>query len=576
MDTAATMADYTLPDDLSQLSDEELESNLSAAVKSFRTASATTVSTPQTLPTLRSLKASIVALQTEQSERTAAAEAVAAEIDQLTADVFGDDADATADASATDGDGDTTTDTDATADASATDDVPVITDAQPAGAVTASARRSNLDLSAVRQRQAAPAGAGLSRYLPQSSGPGTVEITAAVDVPGFRPGQAVDFGDLTQGAIRRASVLQTAGGGVGMIASYTLPFPENMQVNDATSSPEGSLAVMKASDQRRLEGGTLTASGGWCAPSETIYDIADRACPDMLWDLPEIQLNRGGIRFFRTPNLDVDAMTFVWTEAQDVAAATQPAGPEKPCYVVPRETPIDVRADAQGICLQFGILTSRYFPELIDWNIRNAMVAHEIRMKRVAYDSARAAATAVTTTVSFAAFSAVYAAVALQAADMIERFNLCDGTALEVVFPWWARNMFLADIARQQGVKPQDLDAAVIEGAFAKLGVSVQWARGIAPDFPTNIGNATPAVAWPVDIEFLIHEAGAFQLGRGPEVNLGVIVDSVTMATNDQKLFSEEGVALIDRTGTARRVTVAVCASGQIGPQSAAAICPIA
>ncbi len=568
------MADYTLPAVLADLTDDELESNLSAAVKAFSAASSTTTVTAQTLPTLRTLKASIASLREEQNERTAAAEAAAAEIDSLTADVFGDETDATADASANDTDGDGTTDADATADASATEDMHVITDAAPAASVTASARRSSLNLSAVRAKQAG-GGNGLSKYVPADTS-NTVEITAAVDVPGFRPGQVVDFKDLTDGAIRRSSVLQTAGGGLGMIASYTLPFPEDMQVNDATSSPAGSLAVMKAADQRRLDGGTLTASGGWCAPSETVYDIADRACPDMLWDLPEIQLNRGGIRFFRTPLLDVDAMTFTWTEAQDVAAATQPAGPEKPCYVVPCATPIDVRAEAQGICLQFGILTSRYFPELIDWNIRNAMVAHEIRMKRIAYDRARAAATAVTTTVSFAAFSAVYGAVALQAADMIEQYSLCDGTALEVVFPWWARNMFLADIARQQGVKPQDLDAAVIEGAFAKLGVSVQWARGIAPDFPTNIGGGTPAVSWPVDIEFLIHEAGAFQLGRGPEVSLGIIVDSVTVATNDQKLFSEEGVALIDRTGTARRVTVSVCASGQIGPQAAAAICPIA
>lgn len=556
------MADYTLPDDVGQLSDDELESNLTAAVRAFRTASTTTTVTPQTLPTLRTLKASIETLKGEQSERVAAAEAAASEIDALTADVFGEEvAEVAADATGEETAEVAADDTDA--------EVPVITDVETVVEVAASGvRRSNISLAAVRQKQGAGNG-NMSRYLPAEVSD-RVELTAAVDVPGFRPGQAFELSDMTQGVIRRASVLQTAGGGVGMVAAYTLPFPDRLKINDATSAPEGALAVAHAADQRRLEGGQLTASGGWCAPSETVYDIADKACPDMLWDLPEIQLNRGGIRFFRTPALDVTAMTFVHTEANDIAGAT------KPCYVVPCATPIDVRAEAQGVCLQFGILTSRYFPELIDWNIRNAMVAHEIRMKSRAYDQARAAATAVTTTVSFAAFSAVYGAVALQAADMIERFNLCEGTALEVVFPWWAKNMFLADIARQQGVKQSDLAEGIIEGAFAQLGVSVQWARGLAPDVPTNIGGPTPAVAWPVDVEFLIHEAGAFQLGRGPEVNLGVIVDSVTMSTNDQKIFSEEGVALIDRTGTARRVTVAVCASGQVGPQSAAAICPVA
>lgn len=558
------MDGYTLPDDVGQLSDDELESNLTAAVRAFRTASTTTTVTPQTLPTLRTLKASIETLKGEQSERIAAAEAAASEIDALTADVFGEEvAEVAADAT-----GDETAEVAAADETADETEVHVITDVEPTAEVAASAvRRSSLNLSAVRQKQAG--NSNMSRYLPAETSD-RVELTAAVDVPGFRPGQAFELSDMTQGVIRRASTLQTAGGGIGMVAAYTLPFPEKMKINDATSAPEGALAVAHAADQRRLEGGQLTASGGWCAPSETVYDIADRACPDMLWDLPEIQLNRGGIRFFRTPALDVTAMTFVHTEANDIAGAT------KPCYVVPCATPIDVRAEAQGVCLQFGILTSRYFPELIDWNIRNAMVAHEIRMKTRAYDLARTAATAVTTTVSFAAFSAVYGAVALQAADMIERFNLCEGTALEVVFPWWAKNMFLADIARQQGVKQQDLALGIIEGAFAQLGVSVQWARGLAPDVPTNIGNATPAVAWPVGLEFLIYEAGAFQLGRGPEINLGVVVDSVTMSTNDQKIFSEEGVALIDRTGTARRVEVAVCASGQVGPQAAAAVCPIA
>lgn len=562
------MADiYELPDDVSQLTDAALEENLAAAVRSFRTVSSTNVVTPQTLPNLRSLKASIQALKDEQEARLTAAAEAAAEIDALTADVFGDETDdATADATgdetdAADGADDETDDV--TADATTETAKP-----EQAATVTAAAtRRTSLNLSAVRAKQAG-GGGSLSRFI-QPEGRSTIELTAAVDVPGFRPGQTFDLPDVTSAVIRRAQSLTTAGGGVGMVASYQLPFPDELIVNDATSAPEGSLATIKAADQSRLEGGSLTASGGWCAPSETVYGFTERSCPDMLWDLPEVQLNRGGLRFFREPILDVNAMTWVHTEQDDVAGNT------KPCFVIPCPTPLEVRAEAQGVCLQYGILTSRFFPELIDMYVRQSMVAHEIRMKTRAYDQARAAATAVTTTASFAAFSAVYGAVALHAADMIERFNLCEGTALEVVFPFWTRNLFLADIARQQGRDIADLDPGIIAAAFARLGVSVQWARGLAPDVPTNIGGAVPAVAWPADVEFLIHEAGAFQLGRGPEVNLGIIIDSTTMATNDAKQFSEEAVALIDRAGTARRVTVTVCPNGTVGAQAAAA-CPIA
>lgn len=558
------MADYELPEDVTVLGDDELENHLSSAVRAFRTASATTTVTPQTLPNLRKLKASIETLKAEQNERVAAAEAAAAEIDQLTADVFADDEpevtepEVTEVAESDEGDG-----------GESTDEVHVITDAAPAASVAASgARRSSLNLSAVRAKNGGQ-GSSLSRFVAAEAASDEIVITASVDVPGFRPGQEFQLADVTEGMIRRATGLKTAGGGIGMVASYTIPFPDDLIVKDASSAPEGSNAVVRAAEQRRLDGGDLVASGGWCAPSQTVYDITDIACPDMLWDIPEVQLSRGGLRYFKTPILDVNALTWVHTEQDDIAGNT------KPCFVIPCPAPTEVRAEAEGVCLQVGILTSKFYPELTDWYVRNSMVAHEIRLKTRAYDLARAASTAVTTTVSIAAFSAVYGAVALQAADMVERYHLCEGTTLEVVFPAFARNLFLTDIARRQGIGLDELDPQFIETAFAKLGVSVQWARGLAPDVPTNIGGPTPAVAWPADIEFLIYLAGNWQLGRGPEVNLGVIIDSVTVATNDQKIFSEEAVALIDRQGISRRVTVTVCPDGSQGALKAVT-CPTA
>ena len=561
------MADmYELPDDVTQLSDADLEANLTAAVRSFKSVSQTTVVTSQTLPNLRTLKASIETLKEEQADRQNAAEAAAAEIDALSADVFGED------------------ETEAPAETveAAVEPVAEVIEPtaviDPAPSVTASGvRRSSLNLAAVRAKQSGNVGTGLSRYLPVDQQPGGIEIVASVDVPGFRPGEEVDLAQIVEGAMRRATGLKTAGGGTGMVASYRLPFPDNMIVTDSSSAPEGTNALTRAADQRRLDGGDLVASGGWCAPSETIYDITDIACPDMLWDAPEIQLNRGGLRFFRTPTLDVAALTWTWTEAQDIAAATQPAGPEKPCYVIPCPAPIDVRAQAIGVCLSVGILTQRFFPEMVDWYVRNAMVAHEIRIKQVMYQAAldSAATTDVTIRDSFATFSAIYEAVALQAADMIERHNLCDSTQLEVVLPFWSKNMMLTDLARQQGVDVSTLSEADIQAAFSNLGVRIQFARGLPPAVPTSIGGVVPATTWPSTVQFLIYPSGNFQIGRGPEINLGVIIDSVTVATNDEKIFSEEAVVLIDRMGLARAVTVTVCADGEVGARNAVDLCPV-
>lgn len=54
--------------------------------------------------------------------------------------------------------------------------------------------------------------------------------------------------------------------------------------------------------------GPLTAPGGWCAPSETIYDLGQvvwRGYSGGILDLefPEIKMQRGGIQFTFTEEL---------------------------------------------------------------------------------------------------------------------------------------------------------------------------------------------------------------------------------------------------------------------------------
>lgn len=548
------MADqYELPEDVTALTSEELEQHLADAVAEFETRSQTTTVTAKDLEALRALAAGVKALRAEKQARLEAAQQAAAEIDALAAEVLEMPPTEPQDNEASD-----ETDTDSEPEAQPEPEP----EQEPVTASTAVARRPALDLSVVRRT--------VPRVTQQEPAKPGIQISAAVDVPGYQPGKGLDMDGVVEGIIRRASGLKTAGGGVGMVASYQLPFSEDLIVTDASSAPEGSTAVMRAADQRRLAGGDLVASGGWCAPSETVYELTDISCPDMLWDAPEVQLARGGLRFFQTPALDVNALTWVHTEADDIAGNT------KPCFKIPCPAPTDVRCDAIGVCLEAGILTQRFFPELVSWYLRNAMVAHEIRIRTELYNQARAQATPVTTTASFAAFSAVYGAVALQVADLVEKYSLCERIGLEVVFPWWAKGLFLADIARQQGVNVCDLNPNCIQDAFTSLGVSVQFARGIPPAVPTDIGGATPATQWPETLEFLIYPAGAFQIGRGAEVNLGVIHDSTKFQTNDfTALFAEECAALVFRGPEARAVTVAVCADGEVGAQ-AASTCPIA
>ncbi|MFF3441765.1 major capsid protein [Streptosporangium sp. NPDC002721] len=542
------MERFELPDDITSLDDGELSALLEGAVAAFDALSTSDRVSSDDLNELRRLSTAVGDIRAEQENRRAAAEAAAAEIDQLAAQVRGGSAEA------------------ATEAVEAAVEEPV--EAEPAPApepVTASAqvpaRRPALDLSGVRRR--------MPSVLPAPPPPGP-EITASVDVPGYQPGQPLDMDGVTEGIIRRANALKTAGGGVGLTASYRLPFQHDLIINDSSSGTEGTRAVILAADQARLPGDDLVASGGWCAPSETVYELTSIACPEMLWDLPEIQLARGGLRYFPIPSLDVASMTFVHTEADDIAGST------KPCFKIPCPDPIEVRCDAIGVCLESGILTQRHFPELVAWYQRNVMVAHELRIRQHLFEQALTQATPVTIAATFGALSAIYAAIALQAADMVERHSLCDSINIEVTLPWWSRSLMLADLARQNGRRLDEVRAQELVELFATLGVRIQWARGLGPAVPADIGGLTPALDWPAQLRFLIYVAGSLQAGRGGEISLGVIHDSTKFSTNDYTaLFSEECVALVNRGPDLRLVTVPICPNGATAAQITAA-CPIA
>ncbi|MEU7162011.1 major capsid protein [Streptomyces chrestomyceticus] len=118
------------------------------------------------------------------------------------------------------------------------------------------------------------------------------------------------------------------------------------------------------------------------------------------------------------------------------------------------------------------------------------------------------------------------------------------------------------------------MDTAQVQDPFTPLGVRIQWARGLTPAVPTDIGGTKEALDWPRKAQFLIYPAGSLQIGRDEEADLGVIHDSTKFSMNDYTaLFSEECVTLIDRSVDTRRVTVPVCPDGATGAQLGM-VCP--
>lgn len=572
------MDEFELPEDLTELSNDELSEKLNQASALFNTLALQDTVTPDHMENLRALKSAVKDIRTEMSARREAAEATAKEIEEMAAEVnveLGVDS----------GDGPEDEEpegaveeesTEETADNSdelglKSEEIAAINSDADGGNKSVAAsltpvsnggngnKRVKIDLSGLRKHQS-------KIVLPEEPDPEPV-ITAAAALPGHSPGSVIQLSDVSSAIHIRAKALKSSGGGRHNAAYYELPFHETQIVHNATSLPEGSAAVRTAADQNRLEGKSVVASGGWCAPSETVYTLTDSSCPDGLWTAPEIRLTRGGLNYY--PDIPLDNalladLTWEHSEAADIA------GMEKPCYHIGCPDPLSMRCTAIGVCLEAGILTEQFFPELIDDYRNKAMVAHEIRKARFVLNQALTSpmTTNVITEPTFGALSAVFAQVALQVVDMQERYNLCESVSLEIVFPYWAKNLFLADIARQNGVTADDVRESAITNLFARLGVFVQFVRGIAPRVPNQIGGTEPATEWPGAIPFFLYPAGSIQVGRSAQIELGVIYDSEKIKTNDHTaLFTEECIGIITRGPQYRYVVVPVCPDGATGDQ---------
>ncbi|QHN28027.1 major capsid protein [Gordonia pseudamarae] len=220
--------------------------------------------------------------------RAKRADLAAKVLGDTTADVAADDTDPGVEDSAEQGN-DTSTDgaeTDTEQRVEVTE--PVATDVAPAVeavsepvAVAASAgKRFNL--------------ANIQQKAPAPTKP-AVTITASADVSGYAGGQNLDYTGLVAAAASKIESVTRAGVNTsGSIAQVHLDFPDHLVASGANDAD----VIETAVDQSKLAGGSIVAAGGWCAPSEVIYDLVDLLADTKtgLISVPEIQAKRGGIR----------------------------------------------------------------------------------------------------------------------------------------------------------------------------------------------------------------------------------------------------------------------------------------
>lgn len=462
-----------------------------------------------------------------------------------------------------DGDGDADEDHEE-ADAEAEERVPV----------TASAARRG---TAARAASRAPKPAPAEETEPKKK----VALVAAANVPNFDSGQELGtFRDVaTAFQSRSAAWARQLTKSEAKAAGSTLEvrqlsknasqhnvaridkreLTDEFSVTSRMSTAEQFDIVMQAANEKRLGKGGLIASGGWCAPSETIYgNFLSLETVSGILDIPTVTADRGGINFTKGPDYASIAATwgFMQTEAQAIA------GTEKTCYPVACPPFSEVRLDAIGFCITAGILTEAAYPELIDRVLQIGTVAHAHKVNASVISRILGYVGAAVDHVEMGSATAdVLDAVELQAMRLRYTYAMDPEATVESFFPVWAIALFRSDLARRSGVDMLAVTRQDVERWFSTRGVAAQWVY----DWQNfTAASTTPAAgaAWtslPDTLEFVMYPAGAFVKLATNVISLDTIYDSVNTSTNTfTAAFFEEGIAVANTGATGIRVAVTV------------------
>lgn len=374
--------------------------------------------------------------------------------------------------------------------------------------------------------------------------------------------------------------------------AFTRTFPEDLRITDGKDA----MAVLEhARNERRLAGGSLvastderiksgrslTAAAGWCAPSETIYDLCALETLDGILPLPEVQATRGG--FFIPENGGPNFATIfdaVGDEGDVILTEYDVEnGAEKVCIEIPCPDFVEVRMDVAYICLTGSLLQRRGYPEAVTRFSQGAMIAlaHKVNasvISRMVALSGSVIAISEPASSDDAA-SNLISAVELAIWDMRYRNRMAMNATVEVVFPAWVVGPIRASMARRNGVAEmaitdaQILDWFRIRGAVPHFVYDWQdaFAGGLAVG--SGMGSQTPQTAFPTSVQFLVYPAGTWLKPVRDVVNLDTVYDNAMLTQNQfTALFAEDGFNVMKMCADSRLY------SADVQPLGIAGCCP--
>jgi hypothetical protein len=352
------------------------------------------------------------------------------------------------------------------------------------------------------------------------------------------------------------------------VAAIQRRFPAELSITDKN----GALSVLDyAQSQRRLPGGSLiasmenevgtkrrslTAAAGWCAPSETIYDLCALETRDGMLDLPTVEAARGGFNIPEDGGPDFASIYNSIGDDGDVILTEYEVeqGTDKVCIEIPCPDFIEVRLDVAYLCITGSFLQQRGYPEAVGRFQQGALVGLDHKVNQSVIARLVAGSTNVGTVPSNAggddAVAQLMSAVELAAADIKYRNRMAQTDTIEIVLPYWAIPVLRAALARRRGVSEWNVSDAEILAAFTTRHVVphfvYDWQDAFSAGGNTPGKFPTPITAFPVTVSFLAYPAGTWVKAERSVINLDTVYDNA-MLTNNQftALFTEDGFAVM-------------------------------
>ncbi|MEE1774452.1 major capsid protein [Streptomyces sp. JV185] len=416
------------------------------------------------------------------------------------------------------------------------------------------------------------------------------QLVAAADVPGFSQGQQLaGLADFGQAWEQRMMPLISSGGGrdggrqrVG-VARIKRNVPDAFTIRDDRDADE---VIKRATDETQLSGGSLVAAGGWCAPSETLYDLCDmRITQEGMVSLPSVTARRGGVRY--PADFDWAAIFGAWetvgfhqTEAEAIA------GTEKPCMEVPcPDDFIECRLDVDGVCMRTPILTERGWPERVAQFTEGVLAIHAHKLNAWKIAKMEALSTPVTMPAPGAPnpqaavsdphgpglIESVLSMLELQVQYQRYRERLSQNATLEMLAPYWLRGILKSDLRKKQAIERRwSVPDGDIDAYLRSIGVNPQWVYdwqdAYADQDAAGFGGATVPTVWPGEVKVLLYRAGSFFQLQADVISLDGVYDHASLTQNMYtSLFTEEGLQVCMRCGVSYVVTIPLCPNGLSG-----------